>query len=51
MLDQTFTAPKVTGCGRAEAAELNRRFGLPSPSGKNQVSGTAYYSFKTYDQL
>ena len=51
VLDQTFSAPKVTGCGRAEAAELNRRFGLPSSSGKNQFGGTAYYSFKTYDQL
>jgi hypothetical protein len=51
VLDQTLAVPEVTGCGRAEAAELNRRFGLPSPSGKNQFSGTAFYSFKTYDQL
>lgn len=51
VLDQTFAAPEVTGCGRTEAAELNRRFGLPSPSGRNQLGGTAFYSFKTYDRL
>jgi hypothetical protein len=51
VLDQAFAAPTVSGCGRAEAAELNRRFDLPSPSGENQLSGTIYYSFKTYDQL
>jgi len=50
VLDQTFSTPRVSGCGPA-AAELNRRFGLPSPSGENQLSGTAFYSFKTYDQL
>ncbi|MEY9926730.1 hypothetical protein ABH926_001352 [Catenulispora sp. GP43] len=50
VLDQTFTVPEVSGCGRA-AGELNRRFGLPSPSGANRLSGTAFYSFKTYDQL
>lgn len=49
--DQTLAVPEVTGCGRAEAAELDRRFGLPSPSGENQLGGTAFYSFKTYDQL
>ena len=48
--DQTFSAPQVSGCGRA-GAELNRRFALPSPSGANRLSATAFYSFKTYDQL
>jgi hypothetical protein len=50
VLDQTFSAPEVSGCGRA-AGELNRRLGLPSPSGSNRLSGTAFYSFRTYDQL
>lgn len=50
VLDQTLTVPKVSGCGRA-SAELDRRFALPSPSGANQLSGTAFYSFKTYEQL
>ncbi|MEY9864129.1 hypothetical protein ABH935_009783 [Catenulispora sp. GAS73] len=50
VLDQTLAVPEVSGCGRA-AEELNRRFGLPSPSGANRLSGTAFYSFKTYDQL
>ncbi|WP_228563046.1 hypothetical protein [Catenulispora rubra] len=50
VLDQTLAVPEVSGCGRA-TEELNRRFGLPSPSGANRLSGTAFYSFKTYDQL
>jgi hypothetical protein len=50
VLDQRLAVPEVSGCGRA-AAELNRRFGLPSPSGSNRLSGTAFYSFKTYDKL
>jgi len=50
VLDQTFSTPKVSGCGQA-TGELNRRFGLPSPSGSNQLSGSALYSFKTYDNL
>ena len=50
VLDQTLAVPEVSGCGRT-AEELNRRFGLPSPSGANRLGGTAFYSFKTYDQL
>ncbi|WP_194927602.1 hypothetical protein [Catenulispora pinisilvae] len=50
VLDQTLAVPEVSGCGR-EAEELNRRFGLPSPSGANRLSGTAFYSFKNYAQL
>ncbi|MEZ0111984.1 hypothetical protein ABH920_006003 [Catenulispora sp. EB89] len=50
VLDQTLAVPEVSGCGR-DAEELNRRFALPSPSGANRLSGTAFYSFKTYDQL
>lgn len=50
VLDQTLAVPEVSGCGRA-AEQLNRRFGLPSPSGANRLTGTAFYSFKTYDQL
>ena len=50
VLDQSLAVPEVSGCGRA-AEELDRRFGLPSPSGANRLSGTAFYSFKTYDQL
>ncbi|NUP47112.1 MAG: hypothetical protein HOW97_07325 [Catenulispora sp.] len=48
--DEVLTMPETDGCGRA-AEKLNRRFGLPSPSGANQLDGTAFYSFKTYDQL
>ncbi|MBS2539768.1 hypothetical protein KGQ20_44205, partial [Catenulispora sp. NF23] len=50
VLDQTLAVPEVSGCGR-EAEGLNRRFGLPSPSGANRLSGTAFYSFKSYTQL
>jgi hypothetical protein len=50
VLDQTFAAPEVSGCGRA-GGELDRRFGLPSPSGANRLSGTVFYSFKSYNQL
>jgi len=50
VLDQTLAVPEVSGCGRA-AGELDRRFALPSPSGANRLSGTAFYSFKTYDQF
>lgn len=51
VLDQSLAVPEVSGCGQAAAEELNRRFALPSPSGANRPSGTAFYSFKTYDQL
>jgi hypothetical protein len=50
VLDQSLAVPEVSGCGRAAAA-LDRRFGLPSPSGANRLSGTVFFSFKTYDQL
>lgn len=48
--DEVLAVPEVDGCGRA-TEKLNRRFGLPSPSGANRLDGTAFYSFKTYDQL
>jgi hypothetical protein len=48
--DSTLAVPAVSSCGRASDV-LNRRFGLPSPSGANRLDGTAFYSFKTYDQL
>lgn len=50
VLDQSLAGPEVSGCGRA-AEQLNRRFGLPSPSGANRLGGTVFYSFKSYDQL
>ncbi|GAA1961961.1 hypothetical protein [Catenulispora subtropica] len=48
--DATLAVPEVSGCGRASGT-LDRRFGLPSPSGANRVDATAFYSFKTYDHL
>ncbi|NUR62811.1 MAG: hypothetical protein HOV87_29770 [Catenulispora sp.] len=50
VLDPALAVPEVSGCGRF-AEELNRRFALPSPSGANRLSGSAFYSFKAYDQL
>ncbi|NUR28099.1 MAG: hypothetical protein HOV83_20035 [Catenulispora sp.] len=50
VLDASLALPGVSGCGRA-SEELNRRFGLPSPSGTNRLTGTVFYSFRTYDQL
>ena len=49
--DTTLAVPEVSGCGRRASATLDRRFGLPSPSGENQLNGKVWYSFKTYDQL
>jgi hypothetical protein len=50
VLDQTLAVPEVSGCSSL-AEELDRRFGLPSPSGANRLSGTVFYSFKSYNQL
>ena len=51
VLDQSLDVPEVSGCGQEAAEQLNRRFGLPSPAGANRLSGTAFYSFKSNDQL
>ncbi|GAA2021013.1 hypothetical protein GCM10009839_17320 [Catenulispora yoronensis] len=48
--DSTLTVPGAKGCGRS-THDIDRRFGLPSPTGANRLEGTAYYSFKTYDKL
>jgi hypothetical protein len=48
--DSTFTAPAATDCGPLGPA-LNKRLRLPSATGANSLSYTAYYTFKTYDQL
>lgn len=50
VLDASLALPEVSGCGRS-SQELNRRFGLPAPSGANRLTGTVFYSFRTYDQL
>ena len=47
--DDTFTAPVAEGCGPL-TAPLNRRLGLPKPSG-NLMTYDATYTFRTYDQL
>ncbi|MGI8335786.1 hypothetical protein ACRYCC_38055 [Actinomadura scrupuli] len=48
--DTTFTVPRASGCGPA-ARLLDRRFGLPSPSGANSLAIRVHYSYKTYDTL
>ncbi|MGW1962646.1 hypothetical protein ACWCPD_20500 [Streptomyces sp. NPDC001935] len=47
--DDTFTAPAAEHCGPL-AGPLNRRLGLPAPSG-NLMTYDASYTFRTYDQL
>lgn len=48
--DVALAVPEASGCGR-RSEELDRRFGLPSASGANQLEGSVFYSFKTYDRL
>jgi hypothetical protein len=48
--DTTFALPAGQGCGFL-GPFLDQRLGLPSASGRNKLSVTAYYSFKTYDKL
>lgn len=47
--DDTFAAPAAANCGPL-TAPLNRRLGLPAPSG-NLMAYDAAYTFRTYDQL
>ncbi|MFF7601369.1 hypothetical protein [Streptomyces mirabilis] len=47
--DDTFAAPAAEGCGPM-AGPLNRRLGLPAPSG-NLMTYDATYTFRTYDRL
>ena len=47
--DNTFTAPAAKGCGPLGRI-LNARLGLPAATG-NSITLSAYYTFKTYDQL
>ncbi|MGQ4377486.1 hypothetical protein ACN6K9_008178 [Streptomyces sp. SAS_267] len=47
--DDTFTAPAAEHCGPL-TGPLNRRLGLPAPSG-NLMTYDATYTFRTYDQL
>lgn len=47
--DTTFTAPAATGCGLLNRL-VDDRLGLPTAAG-NAINLTAYYTFKTYDQL
>jgi hypothetical protein len=47
--DDVFTAPAADGCGPLGRV-VNDRLGLPKPTG-NAITLSAYYTFKTYDQL
>ncbi|WP_328665976.1 hypothetical protein OG905_02765 [Streptomyces sp. NBC_00322] len=47
--DDVFTAPGADGCGPLGGL-VNDRFGLPAKAG-NAITLSAYYTFKTYDQL
>ncbi|MEV6790826.1 hypothetical protein AB0M87_02240 [Streptomyces sp. NPDC051320] len=47
--DDKFTAPAADGCGPLTRL-LNDRLGLPATAG-NAITLSAYYTFKTYDQL
>jgi hypothetical protein len=47
LYDRSFALPAASGCG--PLGELvNRRFGLPSAAGTNEVYFTAYYTFRMY---
>jgi hypothetical protein len=47
LYDRSFALPAASGCGTLGGL-VNRRFGLPSAAGANEVYFTAYYTFKTY---
>ncbi|WHM40497.1 hypothetical protein [Streptomyces sp. BPTC-684] len=48
--DQTLTVPAAADCGPLTQL-VNHRFGLPAETGESRITYTAYYTFKTYDQL
>jgi hypothetical protein len=47
LYDRSFALPAASGCGPLHGL-VDRRFGLPSAAGANEVSFTAYYTFRTY---
>ncbi|RZS40721.1 hypothetical protein EV193_10332 [Herbihabitans rhizosphaerae] len=47
LVDNDFAVPRTHGCGLFGHL-LNRRLGLPSPSGENSLSMTTYVSMKGY---
>ncbi|HCA87228.1 MAG TPA: hypothetical protein DEQ61_18170 [Streptomyces sp.] len=48
--DRAFAAPRSYGCGPLGRL-ADRRFGLPSAAGENEISLVARYTFKFYDEL
>lgn len=47
LYDRSFALPAASGCGPLGGL-VNRRFGLPSAAGTNEVYFTAYYTFRMY---
>ncbi|MFJ9413966.1 hypothetical protein ACIRPT_07330 [Streptomyces sp. NPDC101227] len=45
--DNAFAAPRTHGCGPLGKA-VDRRLGLPAPSGRSAISATAVYTFRSY---
>lgn len=48
--DKQFAAPKARGCGGLDRL-VNRRFGLPAPSGANAITLTTLVGLKSYTQI
>ncbi|TJZ56153.1 hypothetical protein FCH28_11565 [Streptomyces piniterrae] len=48
--DTAFAAPRSYGCGPLGKL-VDRRLGLPAPSGQSKISATAFYTFRSYDRL
>ncbi|WP_344071954.1 hypothetical protein [Streptomyces crystallinus] len=48
--DRDLTVPAATGCGPL-TPWVNHHFGLPAKAAESSVTYTAYYTFKTYDEL
>ncbi|RJL20667.1 hypothetical protein [Bailinhaonella thermotolerans] len=50
MQDTAFAVPGASGCGLLNGV-VNRRAGIPSPSGGNSATLTQYVSFKNYGEF
>jgi hypothetical protein len=47
LYERSFALPVASGCGPLRGL-VDRRFGLPSAAGANEVYFTAYHTFRTY---
>jgi hypothetical protein len=46
--DTRFAIPRSSGCGLFTSV-VDRRFGVPAPSGRNEITLPTYTSIKQYD--